>query len=82
MRNNISKKVYDFKTKNKEGFVQSEIQTLLDDYPDINMDKFNDALMGITCMQIYGEMVIYHCDIEKALLCGVENRNLRNEEWD
>ena len=49
---NIEKKVYDFKTKNKEGFVQSEIDTLLKDYPNINMDKFNSALMGNTCMMI------------------------------
>ena len=30
---NIREKVYNFKTKNKEGFVQSEIDTLLKDYP-------------------------------------------------
>jgi len=77
---NIEKKVYDFKTKNKEGFVQSEIDTLLKDYPNINMDKFNSALMGSTCMMIDNEIVMYHCDIEKALRCGVENRNLRTWE--
>ena len=75
-------KVYNFKTKNKEGFVQSEIDTLLKEYPDINMDKFNSALMGITCMIINDETVIYHCDIDKALRCGIENRNLRSWEWD
>jgi hypothetical protein len=79
---NIREKVYSFKTKNKEGFVQSEIDSLLKDYPDINMDKFNSALMGITCMRINDETVIYHCDIDKALRCGVENRNLRSWEWD
>jgi hypothetical protein len=76
---NIREKVYGFKTKNKEGFVQSEIDSLLKDYHDINMDKFS-ALMGITCMRINDETVIYHCDIDKALRCGVENRNLRTWE--
>jgi hypothetical protein len=37
---NIRKKVYNFKTKNKEGFIKSEIDSLLKDYPDINMDKY------------------------------------------
>ena len=79
---NIREKVYNFKTKNKEGFVQSEIDMLLKDYPDINRDKFNSALRGITCMMVDNETVIYHCDIEKALRCGIENRNLRTWEWD
>ena len=79
---NIREKVYNFKTKNKEGFVQSEIDMLLKDYPDINLDKFNSALRGITCMMVDNETVIYHCDIEKALCCGIENRNLRTWEWD
>ena len=78
----ITEKVYNFKTKNKEGFVQSEIDTLLKYYPKINMDKFNDALFGITCMIINDEIVIYHYDIEKALRCGIESRNLRSWEWD
>lgn len=79
---NIRKKIYNFKTKNEEGFVQSEIDTLLKDYPDINMDKFNSALMGNTCVMVGNESVMCHCDIEKALRCGVENRNLRSWEWD
>lgn len=82
MNKNIRKNVYEFKTKNKEGFVQSEINTILKDYPNINMKKFNNALEGITCMQINGEIVTYHCDIEKALLCGIENRDLHIWEWD
>ena len=79
---NIREKIYNFKTKNKEGFVQSEIDMLLKDYPDINLDKLNSALRGITCMMVDNETVIYHCDIEKALCCGIENRNLRTWEWD
>jgi len=79
---NIREKVYSFKTKNKEGFVQSEIDTLLKEYPNINMDKFNNALRGNTCMMVDNEIVMYHCDIEKALICGIKNRNLGIGEWD
>ena len=39
----IRKKVGEFKTKNKSGFIKSEIEEILKDYPGINMDKFNDA---------------------------------------
>jgi len=55
---------------------------LLKDYPNINMDKFYDALMGIICMVKNNEIITYHCDIEKALRCGIENRNLNIWEWD
>lgn len=79
---NVHELVYGFKTKNKEGFVQSEIDTLLKNFPEINMEKFDGALMGITCMMIDNELVIYHCDIESALNCGIENRNLKTSEWD
>lgn len=78
----IKEKVYGYKTKYKEGFIQSEIDNLLKDYPNINMDKFNNALTGITCMIIDNQMVIYHCDIALALNCGIDKRNPRNNEWD
>jgi len=79
---NIREKVYNFKTKNIQGFIKTEIDTLLKDYPNINMDMFDDALMGITVITVNKEIVIFHCDIEKALRCGIENRSLRIGEWD
>jgi len=82
IREKIQKHVYNFHTKNKEGFVQSEIKDVLKKYPDIDMEKFNDALTGITCKIINNETIIYHCDIEKALYCGVEKRDLTFSEWD
>jgi hypothetical protein len=78
----IKEKVFNFKTRYEEGFRKSEINEILKDFPQIDMGKFNDALLGITCMIIDEEMVIYHCDIENAILCGIENRQLRNYEWD
>jgi hypothetical protein len=74
--------VYNYKTKHDEGFVQSEIDDLLTKFPDINMDKFNNALRGITCMVKDSETIIYHCDIKHAILCGIENRDLKWYEWD
>ena len=82
MSKEIQDKIYSYKTKHKEGFLQTEVDTLLIDYPDINMDKFNDALMGNTCMLKDDKIVQYHCDIYKALICGIENRGLTLNEWD
>ena len=39
-------------TKNKHGFTRGEYMKLLENYPGINMDRFWDALNGITCMSI------------------------------
>lgn len=82
MSKEIQDKIYSYKTKHKEGFLQTEVNTLLIDYPNINMDKFNDALMGNTCMLKDGKIVQYHCDIYKAIICGIENRGLTLNEWD
>jgi hypothetical protein len=75
-------RVYGYPTKNKEGFIKSEIEDLLKNYPDIDIEKFDDAFMGITCMMIDNELVIYHCDILTALRCGIEKRKMRSWEMD
>lgn len=79
---NIKKVVNSFKTKNKEGFTESELKEFLKSYPEVNMDKFNNAMMGNTCMVIDNEIINYHCDVELALRCGLENRDPRPLEWD
>jgi hypothetical protein len=78
----ISERVSNYPTKHKWGFIQSEIDDLLKEYPNINMDKFNEALMGNTCMIIDKEVINYHCDIELALHCGMENRSPKAHEID
>jgi hypothetical protein len=85
--------VYNFPRNYKEGFLESEILTLLDsiksqvgktnrNLPKFNMDKFNNALFGITCPMIDGNLLIYPWDVEKAVRCGLENRDLTYLEWD
>ena len=78
----VKEKVYEFKTKNREGFVQSEIDALLKEFANINFDKFKLALSRITCMMINDEIVIYHTDIINALNCGIDNRLMDESEWD
>lgn len=74
--------VFGYNTKNPEGFVPYEQKKLLEDFPQINKEKYFDALTGITCMMINGELVIYHDDIFTALLCGLENRDMYSYEVD
>lgn len=78
----VREKVYGYKTKHPEGFTNLELETLLQDYPNLNKEKFDYALMGITCMVKDGEVIIYHCDIESAINCGIENRNITLSEFD
>jgi hypothetical protein len=76
--NCLHKLVYGFKTKNKGGFTSEEQREILAMFPKINMKRYNEALMGITCSGNY----IYHCDILTALRCGTEDRNMKAYEWD
>lgn len=82
-QHNVQKIVESFKTINKEGFTDDEIKKLFETYNDeLNVDAFNNALRGVTCMMKNGKTIIYHCDIELALSCGFENREPRSFEWD
>ena len=79
----LQDKVYNYPTKHKMGFLLEELNELLKDYPNINMDKFNDALLGNTCgVDANGKLIQYHCDIVTAPRCGIENRDVYLYEWD
>lgn len=78
----LEEKVNTFKTKHKIGFLQEEVDKLLKFYPNVNKDKFNEATNGNTVQLRDGKIVQYHCDIIKAIVCGLENRRLRASEWD
>jgi hypothetical protein len=64
--------VYNFKTKNKEGFTKSELVELLKLFPKINMNKYNDSMLGHTCPEIDGEFVFYVYDVASAVEAGLK----------
>jgi hypothetical protein len=66
----ITEKVNNYPTKHEIGFTQSEINELLKEYP-IDMDRFNEAMMGHTCVVIDNEIIMYHCDVEMAIKYSV-----------
>lgn len=79
---NLYDTVYNYPTKNPEGFTGDEINKLLHDFPELNRERFDNAMIGNTCMVIDGKAVIYHCDVLTALRCGLENRDIKFSEWD
>ena len=74
--------VYSYETKYDEGFIDSEIEDILSKFSNLNMDKFQNALYGNTCMLKNNDVIMYHCDILTALRCAAENRNMYSYEWD
>jgi hypothetical protein len=75
-------KVYEFQKKNKEGFTSAELIELLKEYPDIDMKKYNNAMLCHTCPMIDGEIVFYTHDVAVAISCGIEKRDITQEEFD
>jgi hypothetical protein len=80
----IAELVYNYKTKSEYGFIKSEYDELLKKFPSINMERFNNALSGITCMidEETKDSIIYPIDIYHALVSANEDGELTIEEWD
>lgn len=78
----LQEKIYNFPTKNPRGFNSFEIAKLLEYYPKVNNLKFHETLYGCTGTTDENGFITYHIDVYHALLCGLENRDLRPEEWD
>lgn len=75
------KKVYEYKTKYKEGFIHDEIKSLCEE-EGVDIDVFLDKLGVNTCIMRDGQMITYHCDVDLALRCCLENRDKNVFEWD
>ena len=74
--------VYNYPTKYQMGFTNSEIEEVLKNFPNLNREFYNNALYGTTCMIIDNEMIIYHRDIENAIICGLRGTNIGGIKWD
>ena len=76
----IENLVYNYPTKSQYGFLPNELKDIISKFPNINMKKFDDAMMGNTCMmdEDTQEAIMYHCDVYKAIICGIENRKLKH----
>lgn len=83
---NLNFFVYDYPAKYYVGFTSEEVDYLVNEVnkqtPNFSLEKYNDAMMGHTCPSIDGNILYYRGDVYRAILCGIENRNLRLSEWD
>lgn len=79
---NLTNYVYDYPTKYPMGFTDKEVKEIASKFPRMNKEKFDDALMCITCTSVDNETVIFHCDIETALRCGLQDRGMTQTEFD
>jgi hypothetical protein len=77
----LQDKVYNYNTKYSDGFIKDEIENLLEEL-NINEKRFNKALGVNTCMMIDGNVITYHSDILKGVVCALENREQNSLEWD
>jgi hypothetical protein len=77
----LQDKVYNYNTKYSAGFIKDEIENLLEEL-NINEKRFNKALGVNTCMMIDGNVITYHSDILKGVVCALENREQNSLEWD
>jgi hypothetical protein len=81
-RQEVRNYIFNFPTKYEQGFTNSEIYTVIEDFPPITHNEFFRVLGVNTVMVIGGETVTYACDIEKTLMACLEGRELNWWEVD
>ncbi len=76
---NYDRKYYpSFTTKEKDDITSKALEM----FPNMNMEKYDDAMMCLTCKIVDGDTLFYERDIRNALICAFENRDLTISEWD
>ncbi len=78
----LREKINKYKTQYEEGFLESEIEKLLLEYPNINMEKYDKALGVITGLMTDDGFVTLKADVELAIRCGIEDRDPYSIEFD
>lgn len=78
----ISKTINNFKRKYQDGFMMSEIKELLSNFEDINIDKFDAQMSGITVLSIDNNILIYPHDVFKGIINGLEYRDILINKFD
>lgn len=83
-KEDLEQLVYSWPTKYKEGFLAEEEKELLSKFKSeqLNMNKWDSAMIGNTCMMKPEGIITYHCDVLTALKCALEDRDMYWYEWD
>lgn len=69
-------KVYSFKKKYFTGFTKAELEALIEEFPNVNKDKFNEAMIGNACPIIDDEVIYYTYDVAAAIEKSLESASL------
>ena len=72
----------DFKRKHKQGYASDEVMQIFKSLNNADKKIFFDCLNGVTTIEVDGQIFFYEIDIERAIRCSLEKRNLENLEWD
>jgi len=65
------------------GFTQTELQIILHTHNNINEKAFWKAMLGNTLGSSPNGIPLYYPgDVITAIKCGIDNRNITQEEWD
>lgn len=78
----VNEYIDNYPRKHNRGFTHTELLDLLSKIEDISIPHVENALMGNTCMVIDGDIITYTWDVQKAIQCGLEKRQLYVGEWD
>ena len=82
----IHELVTNFQRQSIHGFNSSERLELISQveyfYPNFNIDKYESALEGITCIMEGENLIIYPIDVLNALECGCKDMDLPLSKWD
>lgn len=82
-RKELDNYISNFPTKYEQGFTESEIYQVIEDFPPITYNEFFRTLGVNTVMVIGGETLRYHTDIERTLckcVLGKESVNWWEED--
>ena len=74
----ISDLLAGYKKKYKEGFTSKEMNDIINfiqEKYEVDMDKFNDRMLGNTAMVIDNEIITYPIDLYHALLAGITGKS-------
>lgn len=82
-RKEVTKIVMEYPTSNEIGFTSVEQALLLMTHFDgIKLDRYYNSMLGSTKALIGNQGITYHSDIITGIMCGLEDRDIKTEEWD
>lgn len=84
MKNKLYTLVYNWPTESERGFNHMEQAAIIAKIgkENMNMEKYDNAMTGITCITGLHGIITYHCDILTGLICALEDRDPTFLEWD